>query len=382
MHVPKCGGTSIHKALERALPAGSLSAKRRGTFDMRPDFTGWGGLEDDIRAEIALTDDDISEMRAAQVVIGHFTLDSLLGVTQAHSIATVLREPRARLLSHFAFLRVHTPDQRRPRPFMVFEAADGTLDDFLGEPVFAASTDNVVCRMLLHDAGVIPETGFIAPSEIAGIAAAALARLDELGSVSVLEIPDEMWDELSRFFGVALEPQREQVTGVAVSLQRAVAPIRLDRRTFELLELRVAADAIVYERTLARRGMSGPEIRLLSDAAFGDQLIRLGDVSGRSAAHASELQTRLNESQEALQSAAEESGRLEHELSRRSEEVASAERRYQRTKADLQLTKAELEWHRARLAGIEQSRSWRLTAGLRSAKRAFRSGNRRHSDSD
>ncbi|MBV8944898.1 MAG: hypothetical protein JOZ95_05710, partial [Solirubrobacterales bacterium] len=88
------------------------------------------------------------------------------------------------------------------------------LDEFLAEPQIAPAVDNAVCRILLSGNGDprIPEFDFISPEHLASVAADAIDRLDQLGFVGVLEHGQGIWEGLSRFFGVRLEPTRENMT--------------------------------------------------------------------------------------------------------------------------------------------------------------------------
>ena len=51
-------------------------------------------------------DDEAQELSGYDVLIGHFPLPLLNRITAPSLVATVLREPRARLLSHYAYWRL------------------------------------------------------------------------------------------------------------------------------------------------------------------------------------------------------------------------------------------------------------------------------------
>jgi hypothetical protein len=80
-----------------------------------------------------------------------------------------------------------------------------------------------------------------------------------------------------------------------VSSNGPPTPIEITPRTLELLELRTAADAILYRETLTRRGMSEQQGRRLAESAFAQQLVRLGHLLGGGAATSSDRQPQLLE---------------------------------------------------------------------------------------
>jgi hypothetical protein len=340
MHVPKSGGTSVHESLTHALPQGALSPKRLDASCFCAGFADFDLLGDWLRDQLIRSADDIASMRRSRIVSGHFCLETLTSLAPPSSIATVLREPRARLLSFYAYLRRHTHDLRQLwYPYTEFEAAQRPLDDFMREQRLAQETDNPVSRKLLGGERQIPCADFIASDDVPEIASQAVDRLESLGLVCVLELGNDMWPRLSQFFEVELEPLRSNVTREFGGLSDA-APVRLaiTPATLELLEQRTAADAIVYEHALRRlTGASAAGIRRIRDAALADQLVRFGNDVGESAVAAYELASRIE--------------RLEQDGVRRGQ---------------------ELERLRSQLEAVTRSKSWRMTWPLREARRAVR----------
>jgi hypothetical protein len=298
MHVPKSGGTSVCEALARALPAGSIGSKTVDRFMFGDVFEDFDLLPESSRSLIALTDQDLESMRGSLVVAGHFCLASLTKVAPPAFVATVLREPRAQLLSLYAWWRVNSVELDEIwHPYQGAKVAERPLDEFLSEPSVAVRTDNTICRLLLSDGGRLSDTTFIDKADHSTIANAAIERLETLGFVGVLERGEKVWDGLSDFFGVRLEPSRSNATENVK--RRPDPPGRVDFTpgALQLLEQRTGADAIVYERVLAGAGLSVPEIEALRGAAFANQLIRLGDLVGDSAARANALMVELDEHQ-------------------------------------------------------------------------------------
>ncbi len=325
-------------SLERELPDGAVSRKLQdGTLFCG----GWSDVESldaDTRAMLAISDDEVRALSECAVVSGHFSLSTLVRVTDSASIATVLREPRARLLSHYAFWRVSPPLREQWRGYVALDHAQRPLDEFLAEPEVAQATDNLVCRMLLDDAR-IPESGFIAAEDRSDVAAEAIAMLDTLGYVGVLELGDAVWQGFSQFFGVTLSPIH--VNATASPRESAKAPdgaapgseFEITASTLELLEARTAADAVIYRHALAGAGCSAEQVERICAASFARELVRVGDALGK---------------------------------------FSSGYRRHARTITELeqQLQRAQTESsnYRAWLEGVEGSASWRMTAPVRAAK--------------
>jgi hypothetical protein len=296
MHVPKSGGTSVSEALRRALPAGSIGSKALDRFMFGDGFADFDLLPERSRSLIALTDEDLESMRGSLVVAGHFCMASLTKVAPPSFVATVLREPRAQLLSLYVWWRVNALELGEIwHPYQGAKVAERPLPEFLSEPAVAVMTDNIVCRLLLSDEGWLSDNNFIDTADHSTIAAAAIERLETLGFVGVLELGEKVWDRLSDFFGLRLEPLRSNVTQNVTRRTEASGRVDFTPGALELLERRTGADAIVYERVLAGEGLGVREIEALREAAFATQLIRLGDLVGESAARANALMAELDE---------------------------------------------------------------------------------------
>ena len=358
MHVPKSGGTSIRHALEQTVPLEGFARMSLDRSAFCGGFEDFGQLSEEIRAQIALDEGEIESMAGVRIVAGHFSLATLSRLAPPSCVATVLREPRARLLSLYIFWRLHSLDMReRWHPYRAIDAAQRPLEDFLADPGLAPVTDNPVCRMLLYGDGVIPVDDLIPDGHAPRVAATALERLDTLGLVAVLETGQLMWERMSRFFGIALEPQRSNVTGVSVGLDAEPIRVAITPGVLELLDRRTAADAILYEHVLVREGWHTAAVRRLRDAAFAEQLVTLGDVSGVSAAEAADLRRRLAE--------------REREVSDLHAELAERDAQTRVLSDEGERLRTDLARHQGWLDAIQSSASWRLTEPLRGAKRAL-----------
>lgn len=284
LHVPKCAGSSVREALAHALPAGAMSPKHwdathlNASLDVRQ-------LSPEARADGVIEPDEIEQLSAYSVVFGHFSLSTLLRITDPASVAIVLREPRARLLSLYAWLRLWDATGWKADPRI--EHARRSLDEFLADPAVAAeSTDNVLCRMLLHQnpKAQIPPHDFIDRDDVDGLASHAIEAIKTLGFVGIVERAEAMWEGLSSFFGVLLAPARVNVTAsLSQAVEVARAKPEISSRTLELLDARTAADSIVYKYALSADGISAQAADSLTAAAFAQGLVGFGNAIGSSA---------------------------------------------------------------------------------------------------
>jgi hypothetical protein len=275
MHVPKSAGTSMHVALERALPHGAVSPRRMDPWAFCC-FRDFDRLGDEARAVVAADDSELDELASYAAVSGHFGLRSLTRLSPPARIGIVLREPRARLISHYLYLRV-TPGIREVwQPYDTFTPADRPFDDFLRERRVAMTSDNKTTRMLVQGDPRVRDGEFIAASDLAPLAEAAWRSLEQLGFVGALELGMDAWAGLGTLFGVDLEPVVVNTTGVE-GLRPGALPVPAfdERTTLDLLERRTAADQVLYMRASA--GLAGSEAaaRGLARDAFAAQWDRL-----------------------------------------------------------------------------------------------------------
>jgi hypothetical protein len=282
LHVPKCGGQSVERALEAAVPQGSVAPRGADLEGCRAvsNLASFEDVEEWVRALIAIRDEDVDELRDYRFVTGHYTLPTLLRLTPPERIVTVLREPRVRLVSLYLFFRM--PDMHEVWGNYcggLLDSASRPLEEFLTDPAIARATDNQVCRMVLSGDPRIPDDGFVADGNVESIAADTVQQLDRLGLVAILESGDSMWRDMSRALGVELEPRRvnESSTPTA-SAGAAPIPAFDSAAVFDGLERRGAADRIVYE-TLVARTHGGPQAaRRRADHALAEQLARFDRV--------------------------------------------------------------------------------------------------------
>jgi hypothetical protein len=228
-----------------------------------------------VRDLIAVDDEEVRSMRRYTAVSGHFSLTTLLRISTPSQIGTILREPRSRTLSLYLYWRTAKIFDS-VLPYKAQGHTFAPLDRFMTEPRVAPAIDNQVCRMLLHGDPRIPNDGFIAEDDVDGLAFDAIAALETLGFVGVLELGDKAWRGLAQLFGVHLEPRRINVTG---DLGDPAPPTPGERLlTLDALHLvaqRNAADKIIYEHALSLADMRRRERLNLAESAFAKQLTRL-----------------------------------------------------------------------------------------------------------
>jgi hypothetical protein len=364
LHIPKSGGMSIQTALEVALAPGSLAPQRldASTFC---DFNDFELLSPKMRVQIAASFAEIQSLRRYQTVSGHFSLTTLLQIASASSITTVLREPRTRLLSLYLYWR--TPGIGDPwAPYRASEHAQRPLSEFLSEPRLAPAVDNQMCRMLLHGDPRLPELGFAAQSDVEAIASDAIDRLDALGFIGVLELDERVWRGVEKLFGVKLNPIEVNVTGELVKPASAhlAGQKLLTVDVLDLIEQRSAADLIVYDHALLRAGLDSRERRRLANGTFANQLVKMGDLVGRSAAEAAAQA----ESAEVLRSQLKEQEQRSEKLDETSEHLIMQEQAVLALNDDIRRRDEEVDRLHRRLNAVHASASWRLTAPLRAVK--------------
>jgi hypothetical protein len=367
LHIPKSAGSSIHTALEAALPLGSL-APQRVDSSLFCDFDDFELLRPEARSQIAANPHEVQSLGRYRAVSGHFTLTTLLQIADVSSICTVLREPRARLLSLYMYWRTPgTSDFWAPYP--AAEHAQRPLWEFLSEALLAPAIDNQVCRMLLYGDPRLPESGFAKQSDVEAIARDAIERLDTLGFVGVLELGGSVWQGLGRLFDVKLKPTKLNVTEELGS-PTAAAPGEklLTAGTLDLIERRSAADLLVYDHALTHTDLDAGARRRLGDGAFAQQLVKLGDLAGASAARAAEQAVTV----EALRSQLNEQELLRAELGEVRDRLHIRQRTVQGLEGEIRRRDEDLDKLRRWLDLVHASASWRLTAPLRATKHAIR----------
>lgn len=278
VHIPKTAGMSVRAALLDHYPAGAVGHVR---FDDRlfGDFARYDTFDPGLRAETMLATDPAPDTTGRLLQLGHLSLQGMLRLLPAERTFTVLREPRARVLSHHLYWSVRPVEVNAAfGEYQVQRYAEAGLRAFLLAPQAAHQHDNLICRMLVDDPGRIPADGPIDPLHHAAVAAEALAAIDAMGLCTFVEDP-AMWAQLSAFVEHEMRPVRVNETDAPTDPVQFRGP-QLDADTVTLLQERTGADQLVYRAVVARRfGIDDSAARAMADAHFVAQAERYGRIT-------------------------------------------------------------------------------------------------------
>ncbi|WP_354698099.1 Chromosome partition protein Smc [Paraconexibacter sp. AEG42_29] len=302
MHIPRSGGSTFYAALAAASPPDTVAPATHdrtvfGSFDRFAD------LGAPLADHVITTSAGFEDLEGRYAVVGgHLSLATLRTLVGPESVATVLREPGSRLLSLYAGLRSEPGLHELVDPYPVVATAEQPLHEFLASTRAAALTDNQVARFVLAGDARLPVDGFMSRDDAEAVAADAIARLEEFGCVTILELGSEAWNGLEHFFGVTLTPQDAAAPDGPRDGSVPFPPLTAE--ALALLDDRCAADALIYDHFLLQRCDDEDEARRISEMALVTQLITFGDRGGRSASRAQGQDATISEL-EASRAAAE-----------------------------------------------------------------------------
>lgn len=246
LHVPKAAGSSVTDAVRRAIAA-SDTEPAPSVAPWAMDRTLFGGFDaiGAMRNQAMVHVGPRDELALHDVVIGHYARSSLLAGRDDADVATVLREPRARLLSLFTFWRGWADEEHAGwDPYAASRrAASSSWQCFLADEHLAAQTDNVAARLLLHPHPLVPADAFVAEDDQGQVLAEALDALGRLGFVDVVERGADCWQALGDWLDTSLDVGRRNTTGDAVRLDAADLD---DPEAVSLLGQRTAIDRVLW----------------------------------------------------------------------------------------------------------------------------------------
>lgn len=279
LHIPKAGGTSLTSALARGLGVPG-PAKVRFDRTLFGTFDRFDELSAEIRTAIAVGEEEVDALRGEPFVAGHLCLPSLRRVAASEQIVTLLREPRARLLSQYAFWRQQSDEANRSwHPYRFPESARRPLAEFLENREIAVALDNVICRLALGPDARLPIDGFCDPADVAAVSSDAIARLEDVRHVGILERGASTERDLATAVGVPLSIGRENVTRGRHT--GVVGSVDLGEATARLLDARSAADAQVYRHFAAAALGGTDQADAIAQTAFLAQIRVLASQLGR-----------------------------------------------------------------------------------------------------
>lgn len=169
MHIPKTGGTSLHDILTNLVHPELICPERYNTLKFF----------------------DHNYLNQYFFFSGHYDWESVSNIPGKKKIFTILREPKARILSLYHFWRSHTWKVIEEKNLGGPRLAK-TLDlvDFLAseDPGIVGNIDNALVRNLIGPVYIGPDRGFLYPSD--EVVQRALRNLEAMVVVGVLENPD------------------------------------------------------------------------------------------------------------------------------------------------------------------------------------------------
>lgn len=292
LHIPKTAGSSVREALTALFSEEQVSRYRFDDVLFGP-FAAFDTFDPSLRASVLLPSDEVTEP-PARLVAGHLSLQGMRRLVEPADMFTVLREPRARLLSHQLFWAVQPANYAAFGEYQVQRLSLDGLRPFLERSEAAHQTDNLICRMLASGNGVIPRDRAMSASERKVAAEAAIETIETLGLTTYVESPT-MWGDVSTFVGAPLEPVTANVTSSNDHPAPFAGP-QFDFAMLELLEERTAADAQVFRYVVSSRtGCTAAEAAQFADFHFVAQVERYARVAMQ-AERASEPATVLTNS--------------------------------------------------------------------------------------
>lgn len=269
-HIPKSAGTALRYSLITATQAEHVVAGfDRSLFG---GFRNFDAFEPQVRAIVALAPEELPA--APDIVCGHYAPSTTRARYPGAPHITVLREARARLLSHWTYWRCaspgHAPGWGGWESYVA--KATGTLVDFLTNPLLAGPVDNVGLRMLLWPHPLIRDEAFIAESDDAELLALAIKVLDGFDFVDYIENP-LFESRLARWIGGDFRLQRVNETmpvpaELCAPLERMFTP-----EAMTALAQRSRLDDALW-RYVVGQHLAPPAVEALREAAFAAAIAR------------------------------------------------------------------------------------------------------------
>lgn len=243
MHIEKCGGTTLHAMLVTQFRADLVCPER---FDGLPDFT-------------------INELGAYDLFSGHFDFCCCRLIPGDNvRIVTMLREPKARLLSLFYFWKAHLPDVVRDCRSLVGIARTCTALEFFSHPFVLKNpsinngmTGQLIRKTIpthLSDEAPMMEQEDPILSDPDKALSMAWQNLQSLAGFGILEHYETSRALLNNVLGLAMQPiEPQQVLDDLVVSHSQLIPVEREMLTDELntlLDALTGIDRPLYERAL------------------------------------------------------------------------------------------------------------------------------------
>jgi len=270
MHIPKAAGHSITGALVRAL----APKRQSGGYDLSlfGEFGKFDSFDDSIK-DIIYNESNPLPLDS-DLIIGHIARSSLSIAYPSHSIVTIIREPKSRLLSNWLFWRSNSDEQLIPwgewggyvkiarQPFL----------NFLTDPRIASHTDNLFLRMLLWPHPKILGGSFLPPETDAELLAAARNALGSFDFVGTIEDP-ALHTRLGQFLGIEIKMSRANETIIIDPDIKPILDEELNDSTLSAIYDRSRLDAVLWDDVVGNT-LNGASSKIVTERIFLNTLLR------------------------------------------------------------------------------------------------------------
>jgi hypothetical protein len=276
LHIPKVGGVAVAAGLRDAL----RPHRYFGGFDrvLFGDFRDFETIHPDTRRTVHLDTAGID--RDADLVAAHMALSTLRTAYPGHRLLTVMREPRARVVSLWLYWRAQ-PDAVLA-PWGAWgervRKSHRPLAEFLTTREVACQTDNLAVRMLLWPHPTIPEDGFIPLIADEALLHTARRALATLSFVGVNEDP-ELDQRIGNFLRSSFERRRMNETPALPPERRPVLAREFTAAAAEALQARTRLDSVLWRETARRAMPGGGDPVAVGEHAFLKSLFRYVEAS-------------------------------------------------------------------------------------------------------
>jgi hypothetical protein len=172
LHIEKCGGTTLHDMLSTQFAPELICPERH---DGLGDWT-------------------VNELAVFDLFSGHFDLACCRSIPGTVRFMTMLREPKARLLSLYRFWRAHRPDPHRDRYNLLRMARSMSPEAFFADPLVSGhvSIRNAIAGQLTRTSNrmlLAPEDPILCDPSMA--VDRAWAALEQFEAVGIMERFDD-----------------------------------------------------------------------------------------------------------------------------------------------------------------------------------------------
>ncbi len=207
VHIEKCGGTTLHDMLCSEVPPDLVCPERHESIG---DWT-------------------INELAGYELFSGHFNLAWCRSIPGELRVVTLLREPKARLLSLFRFWKAHRPDPGRDLYDLIPLARNNDAEQFFAHPRVGEhpSIRDAMAGQLTRTRAVYalePDDPILA--DPAGVLARATAALEGLAAFGLLERFEDTRLLLNAALGLRMRPAPpRQVLDTMMHERAELAPV-------------------------------------------------------------------------------------------------------------------------------------------------------------